>query len=94
MQFLNYLLLININFPANLNRFVEFFDIATGQIDELKDILPTLPNFVLDNGQLDVDYSLLPEKFAEQDIESPYVLVAYQQTMLIGLLSTMIIIPG
>ena len=94
MQFLNYLLLLNIRFPANLNRFVDFFDVATGQIAELEGILPTLPSFVLDSEQLDVDYSLLPEKFAEQEIESPYFLVAYQQTIFVALASALIIVPG
>ena len=65
MQFMNYLLLLQIRFPPNLQGFVSFFDVASGKIETLEDLAPTLPNFILDPGQLEGEYNLLQEGFIE-----------------------------
>ena len=94
MQFMNYLLLLQIRFPPNLQGFVSFFDVASGKIEGLEDLVPTLPNFILDPGQLEGDYNLLQEGFIDNGIESPFFLVIYQKTILMGMFMSLFIVPG
>ena len=94
MQFMNYILLLQISFPSNLYGLVDFFDIASGRIEQLDNLVPSMPSFILDDEQLEHDYNLLPESFEEHGIESPFFLVNYQQSVLMGLLFASLIIPG
>ena len=72
MQFLNLLILLKVRYPQNLRMFVGFFDIASGNVDEVTSLLPTIPTIIIDPEKLQPDSFLQQGGFEEQDIFSTH----------------------
>ena len=70
MQFLNFLILMQVKFPLNLSSFIGFFEVASGKLDRIESFLPTIPKFIIDPDELNADPLLLQENFIDQDIFS------------------------
>ena len=63
LQFLRFLVLIDVPFPSNVEGFVSFMQLTSLNFNNLPDIWPDVPSFILDEEQLAGEYYLLPSRF-------------------------------
>ena len=68
MQFVRYLLLMDIVYPPMVPTFVSYFEIASGKLDAISGILPGFPEFIIDPDDLQSHGTLLQKSFKENDI--------------------------
>ena len=47
LQIFNYLLLLNINFPSNLNTFTNYLAVATGSVPEVTSYIPDVSDYII-----------------------------------------------
>ena len=79
MQFVSYLLLMDIRFPPVVPTFVSYFEVANGKLDAISGILPKFPEVIIDPDDLRSDTLLLQDSFKEADIFSIYTLALKQR---------------
>lgn len=53
LQVFSYLLYMNINFPNNLNSFVEYLQIANGGLPELEQYIPDVSEYIIDQTEIE-----------------------------------------
>ena len=58
MQFLTYMVLLQIKFPFNLKGFVKFFEVSFGRVDFIEAYIPELSLLIVDKDKLTSDYSV------------------------------------
>ena len=68
MQFIHYLLLLDIIYPPMVPTFVSYFEVANGKLDFLSGIMPKFPEFIINPDDLESHSVLLQESFKENDI--------------------------
>ena len=59
LQVLNLMLLFNFEFPSNVFSFLGYFEVASGNVDEITQMLPNIPSIIIDEEELQDDFYLL-----------------------------------
>ena len=59
LQVLNLMLLFNVEFPSNVFSFLGYFEVASGNIDEITEMLPNIPPMIINEEELQDDFYLL-----------------------------------
>ena len=94
MQFLAYMVVLQIKFPFNLKGFIKFQDVSFGRVDFIEAYIPSFSLLVVDKDELTSDYSTYQEFFNSHDVEEPYFIIVYTRGIAICLIIGFGFIPG
>ena len=78
LQVFNFLLYINIEFPDNVEIFAKYLAVASGDVEELNQYIPTVSDYIINQDDVSDthDDDNTPDKFKQHEIP-PYFLIAF-----------------
>ena len=94
LQFLYLLILLPVRISPVLSTFISFFEVSTGDFDPLTDRMPELPEFIVDPADFPSGFLLLPDKFAENNFEAPYLILEYWLLITFLIIAVGVIVPA
>lgn len=94
MQFIYFLMILNVRFPQIIYEFVLWFDISIGDIHELIDLLPAIPRIIIDPDDFPSEFVMFPHQLEIIDIEAPYLILDYWPLILFLLFIVAILVPA
>ena len=59
LQVLNMMLLFNVEFPSNIFTVLSYFEVASGNFEEITQMIPEIPEVIIDQEELNDDFYLL-----------------------------------
>jgi len=93
LQVFNFLLYMNIEFPANLRLFGNYLEIASGEIEELQQFVPDILSHIFDYDEIEEDWDVLQDSFRECGIDTPYIMISFSKGMTLMVLVFGVTLP-
>ncbi len=85
--------LIDLNVPPNLEIFNEYLGIASGDMEEVQEVIPDFSQLLIVEEDMVVHADSLASEMLKRGVESPYVLIAFGKSLTLWFVTVGCILP-
>ena len=90
LQVLNLMLLLNVDFPSVIPAFIDSFEVASANLEEITKYVPEIPNVIIDEAHFNDDFYLYNEEIHG---EFPILLIEYKDAIIINVTLLLVLLP-
>ena len=84
------LLLFDVEYPSVIYAFIESFEIASGDFEEITQYFPAIPESIVNEEDLRHEFYPFGDKLQE---EFPYLLLEYKASFMVVVVNVLLILP-